>query len=95
MFRKRVLPITALLLAMVASPAANAAKLALDSFTDQTPATIDLPATKLLMASVGTSVQGGGPADDALTTTVTIGGSVVAADIVEVCVDTMQGRLPV
>jgi hypothetical protein len=73
---------------MVASPAANAAvTLRLDTFSDQTPATIDLPASKLLMASVATSTQGGGAANDALTTTVTIGGSVVAADIAAVCVD--------
>jgi hypothetical protein len=93
MFRNKGLILTALLLAMVASPAANAAKLKLDSFSDQSPATIDLPATKLLMATVATTAQGGGGAADALTTTVTIGGSVVAADIAAVCVDYNAGEV--
>jgi hypothetical protein len=87
MFRSKAPLIAVLLLAMVASPAANAAKLKLNTFTDQSLATIDLPATKLLMATVATDAQGGGAAADALTTTVTIGGSVVAADIAAVCVD--------
>jgi hypothetical protein len=57
----------------------------LDSFVDQTTPTIDLPATKLLMATVNTSGNQGG--NDATATNVTVGGTVEAADIAEVCVD--------
>ena len=90
MIKRNILLVLGLVLAWGVSPVANAASLKLDTFTDQTTGTINLPATKLLMASVGTSVQGGGGASDATSTTVTIGGGgspVVAADIAQVCVD--------
>ncbi len=57
----------------------------LDSFVDQTTDPINLPATKLLMATVNTSGDKGG--NDASATTVTIVGTVVPADVAEVCVD--------
>ena len=88
MFKGKFPKISSLILALIVSPVAYAAvTIVLNTFTDQTPATIDLPATKLLMASVATSTQGGGQANDATATTVTIGGTVAAADIAQVCVD--------
>lgn len=85
MFKRRFLLVLGLVLASVVSLSANAAALQLDSFVDQTPATINLPATQLLMATVNTTADKGGV--DVSDTTVTIGGTVAAADIAEVCVD--------
>jgi hypothetical protein len=88
MYKSKFLLISSLILAMIVSPAAYAAvSIVLDTFTDQTPAPINLPADKLLMATVATATQGGGQANDATATTVTIGGTVAAADIAQVCVD--------
>jgi hypothetical protein len=64
---------------------AFAGTMLLDSFVDQTPATINLPATNLLMATLNTSADKGG--DDATATAVNIGGTVAASDVSEVCVD--------
>jgi hypothetical protein len=82
MFRRRFFLVLGLILAMAASPSANAGTMILDSFVDQSPDPINLPATKLLMATVNTTGDKGG--NDASATTVTIGGSVAAADVVEI-----------
>ena len=75
-----------LALAMIAfSGQALAGTMILDTFTDQAPNPVNLPATKVLMASVNTTADKGG--NDATATAVTITGSVVAADVAEVCVD--------
>lgn len=83
--KRKFLLVLGFMLTWGVSLSANAAALILDSFVDQSPATINLPATKLLMATVNTTADKGGV--DAADTTVSIGGSVVAADIAEVCVD--------
>jgi hypothetical protein len=67
------------------SGSAYAGTMILDTFADQTTDPINLPATKLLMATVNTTGDKGG--NDASATAVTIGGTVVAADIAEVCVN--------
>ncbi len=85
MLSRKLLPALGFLLAMTASPAVNAGDLVLDSFVDQSPATVNLPATQLQMATVNTTAVKGGTA--AVDTTVSIGGSVAPADVVEVCVD--------
>jgi hypothetical protein len=85
MFKKRLIMALGLAVAWGFAPAAHAGTMVLDSFVDQSPATIDLPATQLLMATVNTSATQGG--NDATATAVSIGGTIVAADVAEVCVD--------
>ena len=90
MVKRKILLVLGLMLALGVSPSANAATtLILNTFADQTAGDINNNpvAANYLMASVGTSSQGGGAASDALTTTVSFLGSVAAADIAEVCVD--------
>ena len=83
MFRKRLIVVLGLALAWGFSPAANAGTMNLNSFVDQSPATVDAPTTRLLMATVNTSASQGG--NDADSTTVSIGGTVALADVAEVC----------
>ena len=86
MNRKFLFKLLGSIIALVIIPGqAFAGTMELDSFTDQTTDPINLPATKVLMASLGTSSDKGG--DDATATAVTIGGSVSSADVVEVCAD--------
>ena len=85
MNKRKLLLVLGFVAAWGASLSANAGTMVLDGFVDQSPATINLPATQLLMATVNTTGSQGG--NDASATTVSIGGSVVAADIAEVCVD--------
>ena len=85
MNKKTSLLLCALLLGVAASPRADAGVMVLDSFADNTTGPIDEAVDKVLMATVNTSgTQGGNDASD---TTVSIGGSVLAADIGEVCVN--------
>ena len=85
MNRKSLNTLFGLMFALISLPgAAFAGTMVLDSFTDQTTEPINLPATNLLLATIGTSADRGG--NDATATTVSIGGTVVAADIAEVCV---------
>jgi hypothetical protein len=85
MFKKRLILALGLAAAWCFAPAAHAGTMVLDSFVDQSPATIDLPATKLLMATINTSATQGG--NDATATAVSISGTILAADVAEVCVD--------
>jgi hypothetical protein len=84
MNKKTSLLLCALLLGATASPSAIAGTMVLDSFAEET-GPIDEAVDKVLMATVNTSGQQGG--NDASDTTVSIGGSVLAADIGEVCVN--------
>jgi len=61
------------------SGSAYAGTMILETFVDQTTDPINLPAAKLLVATINTSgIQGG---NDATATTVSVGGTVVPADI--------------
>ena len=85
MFSKRLILALTLGLACAVSGPANAGTMILDSFVDQTTPTIDVGATKLIVATVNTTGDKGG--NDATATTISIGGSVAPADIAEVCVN--------
>ena len=79
MISKRLILALTLGLACAVSAPANAGTMTLDSFVDQTTPTIDVGATKLIVATVNTGASQGG--NDASSTTVSIGGSVAPGDI--------------
>ncbi|MBE9549510.1 MAG: hypothetical protein IMF09_08915, partial [Proteobacteria bacterium] len=85
MNKKSLITLFGLMFSLIFLPgAAFAGDLVLDSFNDLTTDPINLPATDLQLATIGTSANQGG--DDPTDTTVAIGGTVAAADIAQVCV---------
>ena len=87
MNRKSVFTLFGLMLALIILPGyAFAGTQPVNSFVDQTTEPINLPATKLLVATVNTGKNQGG--NDATSTVVNITGTgLLPADVAEVCVD--------
>ena len=85
MNKKTSLLLCALFLGATASPSAIAGTMILDIFVDDTTGPIDQEIAKFQMATINNTADKGG--NDATSTTVSIGGSVSAAQIAEVCVN--------